>query len=1105
MAKAIIGAVEIGVGVGLLVMQPELAPLSWGLIMSGAGMEVAYVAEMLQGNPALTASAKLPAAPREFVVGMVRKGCTFIYQSTTGHQLNEVPIWAANACQAIVAVYVDQRKLYYIDNPTADGSPYGGGVGDGNTYQDDSGNNYSFGSETAAWHTLGQLWSSGAWSAGMTATRVQLATGDTASTFAATTIGVTINGTVFVFGCLVPGTAGSSSSVFSGAAAAGTQVTDGGILWVNLGPAPGGYWFSALNGQDTSQWLNNCLCVNLCASYLKFTYDANVFSGPPQLRATIMGANDVYDPRTSTYGYSTNSALVCAWLIVNPEVGFGATPGTPKAAALWAGVYEGIFGDQLIAAANLCDEQVQLTVGSVAGSPTPAPPWQPFGNYNIGDHFNYGSDIFVVNTAYVSGAYFGEDDGTHITEIIGSGLNPSTYESRYTCNGYFNSDQEPGQILSSMLMSCEGRIVRQGGGYLIYPAAWYGTSLNFGADDLCGAVKWSPSRKFRDRVNCMRGTFICPQYPYNQVGYSYDYKNGGVFNGEWQPTDIPPYAQDYLHGYGLITDPGQGDANLVQDGGVRLYGDRHYQFVISVAQAQRLLKIYMLRNRFAGSGTFPMKLSALQAQSQDVMNFTFAPLNMVDAYLEISKFDWVLAEGDDAGEGDAPRAMRLTTQIELQLTDPSVYEWTAAEEMTLYDQPSPALNNPFAVSAPASLTAISNLSTALVSPDGTVTPRIELTWTESADPFVTSGGDVQVQISPHSAGAWADVATLNGTAAFIYIGNVVTGNAYDLQVRFRRGSGAYSAWSQLINVVCGFVVNATGLNAVAPAGTLSAVTTSATVSVILIGNFTGTAAGVSGSFVPSPTDITALTPQTLYYVYFIESAFATGTITPIATTNINDFLNVPGYWLIGSILTPPWTGAGSYYAPSNYNDLGPFQTNSPTYAYDGNFATRASITSNAYSGSSFGECLYEDFPAVTVGAGKQLNVNAAVSVPGGPALWAITACIGGGSKPQGVELQAFNARGAWAATTAYAVWDTFTESGITYLVVSAYTSGGTFGSTDIAATCVVLASGNASAAQTTYAVTVPTGTLISGITVDVALNAPASIGAFVYAYEIWIQ
>jgi len=244
MAKAIIGAVEIGVGVGLLVMQPELAPLSWGLIMSGAGMEVAYVAEMLQGNPALTASAKLPAAPREFVVGMVRKGCTFIYQSTTGHQLNEVPIWAANACQAIVAVYVDQRKLYYIDNPTADGSPYGGGVGDGNTYQDDSGNNYSFGSETAAWHTLGQLWSSGAWSAGMTATRVQLATGDTASTFAATTIGVTINGTVFVFGCLVPGTAGSSSSVFSGAAAAGTQVTDGGILWVNLGPAPGGYWFS---------------------------------------------------------------------------------------------------------------------------------------------------------------------------------------------------------------------------------------------------------------------------------------------------------------------------------------------------------------------------------------------------------------------------------------------------------------------------------------------------------------------------------------------------------------------------------------------------------------------------------------------------------------------------------------------------------------------------------------------------------------------------------------------------------------------------------------------------------------------------------------------
>ena len=764
------------------------------LVFAGAGEELAYVADILQGNPALTASAKLPSAPREIIYGETRKGGVFIYQSTTGHQLNEVIVWSAKPCEAIVALYVDQRKHYYSDDSDiAQRSPYGGGQGNGTTYQDDSGNNYNFAGQVSAHHTLGRRWDPTrgglGWSAGMVAYRGQV--GDNASSFDPTTIGVAIGGTTYVFACVVAGTAGSSSSVFSGASAVGTVVNDGSAKWVNCGPAPGGYWFTQLHNQDSTQWANNCLCTGLCATYLKLEYDSNLFYGPPQVRATIKGKNDIYDPRTHTYGYTNNAALVIADFMCDPEFGFGVTYAT------------GIDEDQLIAAANICDEQVQLADASQSGQGSGyAQPWQPWHTYAPGNKFTAAGTTWTVVTGYTSEQYFGENDPANITSSS-IGITGASYESRYTINGWFNADQEPGQVLASMLMAMEGRVTRQGGVYKIYPAAWYGTSLTFGADDLCGGVKWQPSRKFRDRINCVRSTFVCPQYPYQLVGYDNDHRDPNIFAGEFQPTDAPPYAQDYLHGYGTIGSPYQGDVNLQQDGGTRLYIDRRYQFVTSGAQVQRLMKIFLLRNRFEGSGTFPMKLTALQAQCEDVINFNFAALQMADTYLQVRKFDWVIAEDDQAGGGDGARPVRITTQLEMELTDPSIYSWSPAEEMTLFDQPSPYIENAFNVSPPTGLAASSDLTTALVGADGLVTPRILLFWTEPDDPFVTTGGTIQVQISPNGANTWVDAAVVSGNAHTAYLLHVVSGDVYDVRIRAVRASGAYSAWLQLSDIMVG--------------------------------------------------------------------------------------------------------------------------------------------------------------------------------------------------------------------------------------------------------------------------------------------------------------
>lgn len=318
-------------------------------------------------------------------------------------------------------------------------------------------------------------------------------------------------------------------------------------------------------------WIGGC-----CAVYQKLEYSTNVFPSDPMARFTVRGKNNIYDPRTGTTGWTTNAALIIADVLIDPVFGLGDSS---------------VNMDQLIAAANVCDE------------------------------------------------------------TIACGTGHALTEARYTINCAYDTSLGVGDILSMMLEACAGRLSRIGGEWYIWPAYWQGPSSTFDESAITGSLQWMSNRSTRELYNRVRGTYIAPNFPYNVAGNLYDangFYNGGAqdnFPFAYQPTNFPEYACDPLHGFAT-------DAFTIDDGR-QLVKEVNLRCVLSVSQAQRVAKIMLLRNRQQGSGTMQMHLSAFaKLQPTDVMQFTFANNGWANKLLEIVSTSFRTEPGKN--KGDAP-------------------------------------------------------------------------------------------------------------------------------------------------------------------------------------------------------------------------------------------------------------------------------------------------------------------------------------------------------------------------------------------------------------------------------------------------------------------
>lgn len=359
-------------------------------------------------------------------------------------------------------------------------------------------------------------------------------------------------------------------------------------------------------------------------------------------------------------------------------------------------------------------------------------------------------------------------------------LNPSGTEKRYTVNGIVDTSETPGEVLQKLASAGAGVVLYVGGKWIIRAGEYQTPTLTFDEDDFRGPISVQTKLSRREIFNGVKGLYVSAE-------------------NQWQPSDFPP-----------ITD----STATTEDGGERIWRDIELPFTISNATAQRLAKIELKRARQQYVVRAPMKLTAIQCQVGDVVQLTNARFGWSSKAFEVVEFAFA---PDTTGAAPA-----LGVDLVLRETASSVWDWSDSEETPVDPAADTTLYDPLSVATPASFTALSDATTTFIQEDGSVVPRVLLSWTQSTDEMILSGGNVVLQYKPSAGSDWFDLVTTPGDAVEYYITGLQIGTDFDFRARFRNINRVRGDWATVDDHTVAGDTSApaapTGLTAVAGAG-----------------------------------------------------------------------------------------------------------------------------------------------------------------------------------------------------------------------------------------------------------------------------------------------
>ena len=264
---------------------------------------------------------------------------------------------------------------------------------------------------------------------------------------------------------------------------------------------------------------------------------------------------------------------------------------------------------------------------------------------------------FLVNTRFGLGATTTdfEDAGNNAAANICDelvNLKAGGTEKRYTLNGAFLTDADPGRVLDEMRRTMAGAVTNSAGSWLMRAAAWRPPMVVLDDDDMVGPPRIQMALGRQTLVSGVKGTFVETTH--------------------WQPTSYPAQAPaDYL----------------TDDGNVRLWGTLDFAFVTSAAQAQRLARIELERTRRQKRIMVACKLLAWQLLPGDTFQFTHARFNKdandrawTEKTFFVERVEFVMQQ-DEQG-GTVP-----VVNIHAREENAGVYYWNPAAMETTFTAP----------------------------------------------------------------------------------------------------------------------------------------------------------------------------------------------------------------------------------------------------------------------------------------------------------------------------------------------------------------------------------------------------------------------------------
>jgi len=516
---------------------------------------------------------------------------------------------------------------------------------------------------------------------------------------------------------------------------------------------------STLKAKFPQVWDSSMQGAGVAYLILKATFHEALYSGVPNVLTLVQG-NRVYDPRDMTWKFSDNPALCIYDFLTAPIYGLGADSSE-------------LDTQSFIDAANYCDD-----------------------------------------TVVVSG---------------------KSYSPRYACDGWLDTSRAPQDSLTQLLSSCRGQLIYEGGVFrLVIRDTASPVSFALTPDNIVGNFTFSTPGQ-ADAYNLVRLTFapaVGPQWvdggaastghaaggltdatrswTTNQFvggtgwhlwitgGTGYDETSTGypiTSNSATQIVATGCPATDATTTY-MITQDGTHSAqasltDVVQypDPSITntyLADDEGYEATLDLAlpctpqwwQALQIGQILLKESRYGVACSLTAREEAIQLQVGDVVNVTHPTPGWT------AKPFWVTGMGLNAD---------LTVQISLVEYQDAAYAMDGLAQPPII--PETNLPNPFSVGVPTSVALTADATTLLQTDDGTVIPRIHVTWVPPSHTFLNY---TEVIARLDGTNPWTvDVKVpAYESPQEVYLPGVQEGQTWDVWVRAVNLLGVKSAWVQ---------------------------------------------------------------------------------------------------------------------------------------------------------------------------------------------------------------------------------------------------------------------------------------------------------------------